>query len=145
MNIDYLKLAGILSFIAAVLHVAIIIGGPDWYRFFGAGEHMALMAEKGLLQPVLMTAMIAVVLSIWGIYAWSGAGMLPRLPLLKIILLLITCVYLCRGIAGLMAPLFPDNLYVAQNTTGFWLISSVICLIFALVHVLGMLQKWHEL
>jgi hypothetical protein len=27
-----------LSFIAALLHVARIFGGPSWYRFFGAGD-----------------------------------------------------------------------------------------------------------
>jgi hypothetical protein len=32
---------GILSAIAALLHAAVIAGGPDWYRFFGAGEEMA--------------------------------------------------------------------------------------------------------
>ncbi len=29
----YLTLAGCLSFTAAILHMVIIIGGPDWYRF----------------------------------------------------------------------------------------------------------------
>lgn len=36
-----------LSAIAALLHVGIIIGGPSWYRFFGAGERMARAAAAG--------------------------------------------------------------------------------------------------
>lgn len=39
--------AGYLSFFAALLHVSCIFGGPSWYRFFGAGEHMAQMAANG--------------------------------------------------------------------------------------------------
>jgi hypothetical protein len=32
---------GALSLVAALLHIAIIVGGPAWYRFFGAGEALA--------------------------------------------------------------------------------------------------------
>lgn len=137
-----MKLAGILSYIAAALHVAVVIGGPDWYRFFGAGEGMAVMAEQGRLQPIIMTLVIAGVLAIWGAFAWSGAGILPKLPFLKIVLCLITCVYILRGLMGLVAPLFADNLFVNQNSTSFWLISSVICLIFGLVHLKGVISNW---
>lgn len=142
VSINYLKLAGILSFIAAALHVAIVIGGPDWYRFFGAGELMASKAEEGRIQPALMTLFIAFVLGVWGAYAWSGAGMLPKLPLLKIALCLVTLVYLLRGFAGLIAPLFHNSLYVDQNSTSFWVISSMICLIFGLVHLKGLITSW---
>jgi len=145
MEIDYLKIAGGMNFIIALVHIAIIFGGPDWYRFFGAGEQMALMAEAGNIQATLITLFIACVLAIWGAYAWSGAGLLPRLPLLKVFLCLITCVYLLRGTAGLLAPLFPDNFFASQNAASFWVISSVICLVFGLVHVLGLIQKWRFL
>jgi len=33
-----LILGGVLSILVALLHIAIIIGGPAWYLFFGAGE-----------------------------------------------------------------------------------------------------------
>lgn len=36
-----LVFAAALSAIAASLHLAIIVGGPAWYRFFGAGERFA--------------------------------------------------------------------------------------------------------
>lgn len=42
-----LVIAGSMSFISSLLHIAIILGGPDWYRFFGAGEQMAKMTESG--------------------------------------------------------------------------------------------------
>ena len=40
---------GVLSAAASLLHLAVIAGGPAWYRFFGAGEGMAQMAERGFL------------------------------------------------------------------------------------------------
>jgi hypothetical protein len=37
----------VLSAAAALLHIAVIVGGAEWYRFFGAGEGMARLAERG--------------------------------------------------------------------------------------------------
>ncbi len=39
-----LIIGGYLSFVAALLHISCIFGGPEWYRFFGAGERMATLA-----------------------------------------------------------------------------------------------------
>jgi putative oxidoreductase len=78
-----LLLAGYLSALAALTHLAIIVGGADWYRLFGAGEAMAQMAEQGSWYPALVTLAIASVLAVWSLYAFSGAGRIRRLPLLN--------------------------------------------------------------
>ena len=83
-----LLFGGVLSGIGALLHIAIIIGGPQWYRFFGAGEEIASMAEQGSWYPAVLTFGIAVVLFIWAFYAFSGAGLIRRFPLLKVGLML---------------------------------------------------------
>ena len=46
MNV-FLIVAGTLSAIAAILHLACIYFGAPWYRLLGAGEHMAELAEQG--------------------------------------------------------------------------------------------------
>src|SRR3546814_5357018 len=51
----WLIIGGWLSVAAALLHIACIFGGPDWYRFFGAGEGMARAAARGDLRPTLIT------------------------------------------------------------------------------------------
>ncbi|GAA6139618.1 hypothetical protein NBRC116583_33650 [Arenicella sp. 4NH20-0111] len=141
MKIDFLVVAGLLSFSASIMHLAIIVGGPEWYRFFGAGEEMARMAEQGLLKPKLITFTIALILFVWGAYAWSAAGRFPAFPFVNIVLIVITAVYFLRGIAGLMAP-FIDHPQLQQNSTVFWVLSSLICLAFAAVHIKGMLNLW---
>jgi len=78
----FLIAGGILSAGASLLHLGIITGGPDWYRFFGAGESMARMAEQGSWTPTVITLGIASVLAVWSAYAFSGAGLIPRLPLI---------------------------------------------------------------
>jgi len=68
----WLIAAGIGSALAALLHLAVIVGGPDWYRLFGAGERMARAAERGAVFPVLLTVGIAMACFIWSAYAFAG-------------------------------------------------------------------------
>lgn len=138
-----LLMAGGLNGIAALLHLACIFFGPSWYRFFGAGEHMARMSEKGLWEPTLITLFIFSVLVIWSLYALVGAGVklaLPfKLPFIRPILWTIFFVLLVRGIAGFLPALFSIEALNDRSTT-FWIVSSMICLIFAMFHFLGLRQ-----
>ncbi|MEM1405051.1 MAG: hypothetical protein AAGG55_17070 [Pseudomonadota bacterium] len=140
-----LLVAAILSFGAALLHVGVIFGGPDWYRFFGAGEGMARLAESGSRYPTLVTTGITLVLMLWGLYALSGAGVILRLPLLKLGLSLITAVYLLRGLAGLVLPFVSTHPAIQQNSVTFWIVSSLICTAFGAVHLLGLMNSWSRL
>jgi hypothetical protein len=136
----WLVAGGILSALAAILHLAVIAGGPDWYRFFGAGETMARMAERGLLRPTLYTIAIASVLGIWSAYAFSGAGLLPRLPLIRTALVAITAIYLLRGLALVpLALLRPDLL------SPFALWSSLIVLVYGACYAIGTWRAWPAL
>jgi putative oxidoreductase len=142
MNIDLLIIAGSFSLLAAFLHIGIVIGGPPWYRFFGAGESMALMAENGSLKPTVITLSIASIFFLWAFYAWSGAGILPSMPLLKTALSAITAIYLIRGLAGMIAPFVSDHPKIKQNSVAFWLWSSAICLIIGAFHLMGLIAIW---
>ena len=76
----WLIAAGCMSLAASILHLGCIAGGPDWYRFFGAGEPIARAAERGSWIPAAMTAGIAAILALWAAYAFAGAGLIRRLP-----------------------------------------------------------------
>jgi hypothetical protein len=136
----YLIISGTLSAIAAILHLACIYFGAPWYRFFGAGEQMAIMAEQGLAYPTIITLVIFSILSIWSAYAFSAVGLIVRLPFIRLILLLITLVYLLRGIAGFTLINNPMG-----RTPEFWLWSSIICLIFGIFHTIGLKKQWAKL
>jgi hypothetical protein len=134
-----LALGALLSALAALLHVAVIAGGPAWYRFFGAGERMARMAESGSATPTMVTLGIAAILAIWAAYAASGAGLLRPLPLMTLALVTITAIYVLRGLAIVPAALMPTL------RTPFNLWSSAICLAIGLVHAIGLWQVWKRL
>jgi len=138
----YLKAGGLLSFVAALLHVLIIMGGPAWYRFFGAGEEMARMAEDGSSYPIFVTAAIALTLTIWGLYALSGAGIIRRLPFLKPVLVIISIILLLRGILGVPLALTIDHPYLNELAEKliFMILSSVISLSMGLLYFQGLRQ-----
>lgn len=136
MNI-FLIIASALSATAAILHVACIYFGASWYRFLGAGEYMATLAEQGSIEPTIITSSIAAVLVIWSLYAFSAAGVFFRLPFMRSVLCVITLIYLTRGIIGL----FFINTPMGRSAE-FWLWSSLICLIFAAFHYIGLKQQW---
>ena len=139
-----LVIGAYLSFLAALLHISCIFGGPDWYLFFGAGEQMAQLAAQGDPYPTIVTLIIAAILTGWGLYALSGAGVIFNLPLLKTCLVLITSVYLLRGIAGLIGPFFTTDPVVHQNSMTFWIVSSIICCVFGAFYLVGTIKHFRQ-
>ncbi len=137
----WLIAGGWLSVAAALLHVACIFGGADWYRFFGAGEGLARAAGRGEWTPHLMALGIAALLAIWAAYAFAGAGLIRRLPLMRTALVAISLVYLLRGAMIVMPALMnrPD-LPVAFM---FW--SSLIVLVYGIVYAVGTWRAWPSL
>ena len=76
-----LTLAGLLVVVASLAHLACIAIGAKAYRFMGAGERMARAVEAGKVKPTLITLVIAIVLLVWALYAFSGAGLVPPVAL----------------------------------------------------------------
>ena len=117
----------------------------SWYRFFGAGEQMVLMAEQGSWQPTIITLVIFSVLSLWSAYAFSAAGLIIRLPFIRLALSLITLVYLVRGLAGFTLMSFTLKNNPMGRSPEFWLWSSLICLTFGIIHAIGLKKQWATL
>ncbi|HET9429148.1 MAG TPA: hypothetical protein VFO69_12390 [Allosphingosinicella sp.] len=136
----WLLAGGLLSALAALLHIAIIFGGPEYYRFFGAGEAMARAAERGSARPTLITAGIAGILFVWSAYAFSGAGLIRRLPWLRTGLITISAIYLARGLVAV------PILFIRPGLADLFLLwSSMIVMGFGLVYAIGTGTAWSEM
>ena len=136
----WLVVGGTLSVFAALLHIAIIFGGPDWYRFFGAGEAMARADARGSSRPDLITACIAAILFLWAAYAFSGAGLIRRLPLLRTALVVIAVIYLIRALGALVL------LVLGLEPLGPFIVwSTLIVLICGLAYAIGTWTAWPRL
>lgn len=135
-----LALAGSLSALAALAHLACIGIGPPAYRFMGAGERVARAAERGNRTLTLATLGIAAVLALWALFALSAAGLVAQLPLTRWVLLAVSAVYLARALAfPCLRSAFPGN------SRTFWWVSSGICLIVGALHASGLARVWSSL
>jgi hypothetical protein len=101
---------------------------------------MARMAERGAIAPTLITLGITAMLAMAALYAWSGAGVIGRLPLVRPALMVITAIYLVRA-AALPAML----VHMRDLGTSFLVLSSVIVLVFGVVHAIGLVTGWTQL
>jgi hypothetical protein len=121
----WLMIGGCLSMAIAVLHIGIAASGAPAYRYFGAGEEMARLAESGSGLPALITLMLAAIFALCGLYAFSGAGLVRRLPLLRLGLLAMGGVYTLRGMGVIaqIASLAAGNQSVAAREIVFSLTS----------------------
>lgn len=128
-------LAAILNLMASLLHIGIIVGGPAWYRFFGAGERMAILAERKHPWPAIVTTAIAIALAVASTYCLALGGYLGELPWMWIVGALLTAIYTLRGVMPLLAMAF-----IRQSRTPFLLWSSLICSGMAVVHWLAWVQ-----
>ncbi|MFH0261331.1 hypothetical protein ACGRH2_13070 [Vibrio barjaei] len=124
-----LRVAGWLTALASVTHILIIFGGASWYRFFGAGEQMAHMSELGHWYPALLTGTIALLLAVLSAYAFSGIKVVSPLPFTNLILVLISCVFLARGVLFIPAVLVLDSSYLQELAANmdFLVVTSIIC------------------
>jgi hypothetical protein len=132
--------AGVLSIVAALLHLGCIVGGPPWFRAMGAGEKMALAAERGAVFPTVITLFIASVLFVWAAYAFSAAGLIMRLPLVRTALVAICAVLLLRGLGVPFMQAWRPDL-----SSTFLYVSSAIVTVFGLIFVIGTWQAWPAL
>lgn len=127
-----LILSALCSFLVALLHVYVIVKGAPAYRFFGAGETLASMAERGSWIPGLLTSGITLVFMVFGLYYVAAAGWQPwPLPMLTAGLVAIAAIYTLRGAAVLPALLFRINL------SSFDLWSSWVSLAIGVLHCLA--------
>ena len=129
---------GVLSAAGSLIHIGCILQGPRWYRFFGAPEPLIRAVENG--DPTLhwMTVGIALVLAIWAAYAFAGAGLIRRLPLMRTALVAITAIYLLRGLA-----IVPVLLKPSAPAFDIW--SSLIVLGYGAVYAIGTWRAWDQL
>ncbi len=133
-----LKLAAAASFAIAILHLAIIFLGPEAYVAFGAPDLGALEAQ-GSRTPDLLTLVLVVVFTVFGLYALSGAGTIRRLPLLAVGLIAIGTIYTLRGL-GVIAELL--QLAGGAAVPARQVLFSLVSLGIGLLYLMGTARRW---
>lgn len=137
----YLILAGFAGSLGAALHIAIIFGGPDWYALFGAPQGLVEMARDGNIRAPISCVVIAAFLSLLAAYAFSGAGVIRRLPFLRVGLASIAAVLVLRGVV--FVPLIVwrpgalSGICDCRSVDAFIILTSALCLALGVGYALG--------
>lgn len=138
-----LWIAGGLSFGVALLHLGTIFIGARAYRYLGAGERMARMDERGSWEPALLTLFLVGLFTVWAAYAFSGARVIRRLPLLRTALFLIGSVYTLRGLVLLpQIALFMGG--GGSEVPMRHLFFSAVSLTIGVIHMYGTALAWRD-
>lgn len=101
---------------------------------------MARKADSGSTYPAVLTFFLVVVFAIWGCYGLSGAGIIRRLPLLKIALVLIGMIFTFRGVA-----VFPQLFKIVTTSAQIaprQLVFSLVSLVTGLAYLIGTILNW---
>jgi hypothetical protein len=133
-----LCLAGALSACVAAAHAATLVLGAPAYRYLGAGERMARLAERGAPGPPIITVALTLMFAAWAAYAFSGAGLLRPLPLLRPVLLATGAAYTLRGV--IVAPQLVWFVTGPRPIAGRHLVFSAISLVIGLLYLAGTLS-----
>jgi hypothetical protein len=139
MGSSMLVLAGSLSLAVAALH-AVMAFSPAMCRSFGAPESFV---ARGPVVVLVVTLLLAMVFASWGLYALSGAGWLPRLPLLLPALVGIGAIFTMRGLLVLVQLLVLAGVLRSRVPVGRRdVVFSTVSLLIGIAYLVGTFASW---
>ena len=140
-NSFLLILGGILSFCAAIFQ-AVIAFVPAWSAAFGASD--ALVSNPALL--ITLGLLVALLLVIFGLYGLSGAGVIRRLPLLRLGLFVIGLLYSLVGINFIFQALAMLGILPSTGPIPIYqVLISFGAFVAALAYLIGLAVSWKRL
>ena len=134
----FLIAGGVISILISILHF-ILAMKPALYGVIAPGQASALsqMAEQGSSLTTILSIAIALIFAIWAIYAFSGAGLLRSLPLLRAVLIMVGVIYLLRA---LFLPT-EINMVLNEGQPFRIVVYSAVSLLAGLLYLIGVLMR----
>jgi hypothetical protein len=137
----FLQIAALLSFTVALFQFVITFS-PEWSRYFGAPEE--ILSNIFLLYTAGFIA--AIIFVLFGLYAWSGAGNMRPLPALRWGLVVISLIYILRGLLAIPVYLQEKGCIRFSDTIGpVDFESSLVSLAIGVVYLSGVIRNWQSL
>ena len=124
-------------------HVVALVGGPRWIAALGAPPWVVQAAREG--SWIVPVGGLCITAAMWlcAAYAFSGAGWMLRLPLLRTGLATIAFVCIARGL--LVVPFVILQPEVMSRVGRFEIIASLVWLSIGLAYVTGLAVRWKDL
>lgn len=138
-HLGFLVGAGIALF-GALIHWVAPLLGPDWYAFLTAPQWVIDSARNRTLTAPVGAAVIGCLMFACALYAFSGAGLIRRLPLARTGLTIIFSICLLRGI--LVVPLM---VRAPNMLSTFDIVGSMLWFIAGVAFLVGTTKNWSRL
>lgn len=135
-HIAFLIGAGIAIF-GAIIHWVAPFVGPDWYAFLTSPKWVVDSAQSGTIRAPVGAAVIGLLMFTCGLYAFSGAGIIRRLPLTRTGLIVISSICLLRGLL-----LVPFLLRVPNLLSAFDIVASLVWFAAGVAFFVGTAKNW---
>ncbi len=133
----YLLAGGMMSALISALHIVLALA-PGLYRYIGPDQSaLTDMAAQGSSITTIVSAALALIFAIWALYAFSGAGLIGRLPLLRATLMVICAIYILRA---LFLPT-EINMVLTEGYPFRFVVFSTISLVTGLLYLIGILKR----
>lgn len=128
--------------IALAVFQGVISVSPSLSLYWGAPADLVTRP----IQLLVTGEIAALIFASFGLYAFSGAGLIRRLPFLRTALVIICALFIARGMvfipqAAVMTGCFKATICVPVHM----LLSSVVSLVIGFVYFAGIVASWRLL
>lgn len=106
--------AGVIASASAIWHLLCIFGGPSWFAFARAPQQVIESAQQGTMFAPISTVIVASLMVACTIFAFSAAGLIRKVPLLKSALITIATLCILRGLIAIPTFATPTGLDIWQ-------------------------------
>jgi putative oxidoreductase len=131
----YLQIGGLFSLAFSIFQVFGVFLPPSVIIYFGGP--VKLQAENPALFGLLCVVLGAII-AVVGLYALSGAGKFKRLPFLRTVLVVVTTVFILRGL--FIIPIMKIMFAHPEKDVFRFLLFSIIALGIGIIHLAGVIR-----
>jgi hypothetical protein len=93
--------AGVIACASSIWHLLCIFGGAHWFAFARAPQQIIDSSQQGTLLAPIGTVIVASLMFSCTVFAFSAAGLIRKVPLLKSALMTISILCILRGLIAI--------------------------------------------
>ncbi len=135
----HLQIRGLFSLAFAIYQVSAIFLSQELLAYFGGP--VKLQAEHPAYYT-LVCLIVGAMIALGGFYALFGAGKFRRLPLMRNVLVIVTTIYILRGLKVL-----PDFIFILRHPQQHFMhffVFSTIALCIGFIHLVGVIKLFRH-
>jgi hypothetical protein len=128
--------AGVIASASAIWHLLCIFGGPSWFAFARAPQQIIDSAQQGTMIAPIGTVIVSSLMFACSVFAFSAAGLIRRVPLLKSALITIAILCTLRGLIGIPT-------FVTSTGLDIWqIVASTVWFYVGICFIAGSIEQY---